>query len=326
MSLPPFVCPACRGPLVHEADYRCEPCARTYPVVAGVVDFRLQPDPYIGLDEDRAKARHLADAAQGKSFEQLVRYYYSITPDDPPDLAEVWTAHHLVEVEIGRRLLDASGLARGRGRLLDLGCSTGGLVIAATRGGWQAVGVDLALRWLIVGAHRMREAGLTPTLVCANAEHLPFEDGAFDAVTGNDLLEHTAGMAPVLREARRVTSTSAVCVFTANNRFAPLPEPQVRLWGVTQMPRRFQGAYVRWRRGDLHPYRLLVPSARELGRVLRAAGFSGARVEPAPLFAPHWTPGLGTQVLKAYNVIRRWPLVRQVCLAMGPRLLASNRP
>lgn len=323
--MPTFVCPACRGPLEHDDAYRCAPCHRVYPVVAGVVDFRLQPDPYISIDDDRAKARHLAEVAQGKTFEQLVRYYYAITPDDPADLADAWTAHHLAEVHIGRRMLEVTGLDRARGQLLDLGCSTGGLVIAATRMGWQAVGIDLALRWLIVGAHRMREAGLTPSLVCANAEHLPFADGAFDAVTGHDLLEHTRAFAPVLREARRTTSASATCVFTANNRWAPLPEPQVRLWGVTQMPRRWQAAYVRWRRGDLHPYRLLVPSARALGRALRDAGFTNAFVEPAPLVAPHWPPGLATRVLEAYNTGRRWPIVRHVCLLIGPRLLASNR-
>ena len=146
--LPPFVCPRCAGPLAASTDaYRCGPCDRLYPIVCGVPDFRLEPDPYIGLVEDRAKAAHLFEAGRTRTFEQLVRYYYSITPEDPPDLALQWTRHHLAEVEIAAALLRAAHLGAGGGRvLLDLGCSTGGMVVAASRQRWQAVGVDVALQ------------------------------------------------------------------------------------------------------------------------------------------------------------------------------------
>ncbi|HUR34372.1 MAG TPA: methyltransferase domain-containing protein, partial [Vicinamibacterales bacterium] len=274
------------------SDYICDACPRRFPLVCGVPDFRLVADPYIGFDDDRKKAAHLFEAGRGRTFEDLVRHYYSITPEDPPDLAAQWTRHHLAEVAIAGHLLRTAGLSGGRGRvLLDLGCSTGGLVIAAAQANWQAVGIDVALRWLVIGAKRLDEAGLPITLVCANAEHLPFPDRSVDAVTGNDLLEHTSHPAAVLQEASRVAREQGAAVFTANNRFAPLPEPQLRLWGVAQMPRRWQAAYVAWRRPDVHPYRLRLPSATELGKLMRGANFGEVSVEAAPLFAPHWPEG-----------------------------------
>lgn len=317
-----FVCPRCTGALAASAGaYRCGPCGRDYPVVCGIPDFRLVPDPYIGLDEDRAKATHLSEAARTRTFEQLVRYYYSITPEDPPDLAEQWTRHHLVEVAIGDALLTHASLDRGGARrLLDLGCSTGGLVVAASHRGWQATGVDVALRWLVVGQKRLEEAGVSASLVCANAQHLPLAAGSADAVTANDLLEHSGDPPGVLAEAQRVSTGGSLIVVTANNRFAPLPEPQLQLWGVTLLPRRWQPRYVAWRRTDLHPYRLAVPSARELRRWLLAAGFERVQVEAAPLVAPHWGQGGAARLLAAYNAVRRLPVIRALLLVAGPRL------
>ncbi len=317
-----FVCPRCRGPLATSIDaYRCGPCDRLYPIICGVPDFRLEPDPYIGLAEDRAKAVRLFEAGRTRSFEQLVRYYYSITPDDPPDLAEQWTRHHLAEEAIADALLTAACLGDGGGRVvLDLGCSTGGLVVAASRRRWQATGVDVALRWLVVGRKRLEEAGVTGVLVCANAQHLPLPAGCVDAVTANDLLEHSGNPAGVLTEAHRVSKAGATAVVTANNRYAPLPEPQLKVWGVTQMPRRWQARFVASRRPDLHRYRMIVPSARELARWLVDAGFEAVRVEPAPLVAPHWQHGGLARALAFYNAARRLPVIRPLLLLAGPRL------
>jgi uncharacterized protein YbaR (Trm112 family) len=93
-----LVCPQCRGSVRKDAEaYFCAACSRVYPEICGIPDFRLFPDPYIDISADREKARHLAAATTGMSFEQAVRYYYSITPDDPADLAEVWTARAVSE-------------------------------------------------------------------------------------------------------------------------------------------------------------------------------------------------------------------------------------
>lgn len=319
-----FVCPRCKGPIGACTDeYVCRACEQRYPIVCGVPDFRLTPDPFISVVDDRAKASHLFETGRERSFEQLVRYYYAITPDDPPDLAEHWTRHHLAEATIADQLLMATQMLDGQGRaLLDLGCSTGGMVVAAARWGWNAVGIDVALRWLVIGRVRLAEAGVSQPLVCANAEHLPFASETVDAVTANDLLEHSGHPQAVLDEARRVCAVGARVVFTGNNRYAPLPEPQLRIWGVTQLPRRWQAGYVARQRPDVHRYRVLVPSARELQRMLTRARFGSVEVEPAPLLAPHWSPGAGTRLLLVYNGVRRLPVIRSLLRLIGPRLLA----
>jgi hypothetical protein len=54
------VCPRCRGELATQADaFDCQRCGVHYPVVLGIADFRLEADPWIGLEDDREKARRL---------------------------------------------------------------------------------------------------------------------------------------------------------------------------------------------------------------------------------------------------------------------------
>jgi len=315
-----FVCPVCKGALSQSAEaYACAACNRTYPIILGIPDFRLETDPFITIDDDRRKAHHLFEQGRGKSFEELVRYYYGITPEDPPDLAERWTRHHLAEVEIAAHHLDDAGL-KGQGVLLDIGCSTGAMLIAATRAGWQATGIDVALRWMIVGRKRFEEAGLTADFVCANAMQLPFPAASADAITGTDLLEHVRDPQKALAEAYRAVRPGGRALFTANNRFAPLLEPQMRLWGVGYLPRSWQRRYVAWRRPDVHVYRLQLPGAGELRRWARAAGWQSAPVQPGLLVAPHVRGAAIQAVLRVYNVARRWPLLRTLLLAIGPKL------
>jgi SAM-dependent methyltransferase len=295
-----FVCPRCKGEL---DSYRCADCSLEFPVICGIPDFRLFADPYIGIDADRAKGVALEAATRGMSFAEAVRYYYSITPDDPADLAEVWTVRALAEVEIARSML-AFGDA---GPVLDVGCSTGAVLIAAGGG----VGVDIAFRWLVLGRLRLREAGVDGELVCANAEHLPFRSSTGFRVVSFDTLEHLRDSPLALAEMRRV---GASLLLTSNNRWAPLPEPHVHLWGVGWLPRRWQAGYVAWRRGDLHVYRICLRSAAEGERMGRLAGWAGARAEAAPLFAPQ-LGRLARTLLAVYRSVRRWPGMRWI----GPR-------
>lgn len=321
-----FVCPQCRGALAATADnYRCDSCARDYPVICGIPDFRLRPDPYIGLAEDREKGARLWAAAQDRSFEQLLRHYYDITKEDPTDLAAHWIPHSLAEPAIAALVLQSARLNEAGTDLLDIGCSTGGMLIAAARPGRTATGVDVAFRWLVVGKARLREAGVAATLVCANAESLPFPDGAFDVVTAQDSLEHFFDPLLALSEGRRVSRPGAVSLWTTNNRYCPLPEPHVHLAGVGYLPRAWQAPYVKMRRGDLHPYGIRMRGAAEWKRLFAQAGYPAARVDPAPLFAPHWQSGPMQAMLESYNRMSRWPLVRQALRLIGPRLWIETR-
>ncbi len=319
-----FVCPQCKRALASSTDsFRCVSCQRTYPVICEIPDFRLWPGPYIGIDEDRAKGIYLWDAARTRSFEELLRHYYDITAEDPDDLAIHWIAHALAEVEIAGFVLRESGLSEIPGRLLDIGCSTGGMLIAAKGG--QGVGVDVAFRWLVVGKARLRDAGISAMLVCANAEALPFPDRSFDLATAQDVIEHVRDSVAAASECRRVSRPGAPALWTTNNRLAPLPEPHVHLWGVGYLPRRWQAGYVAFRRRDLHRYTIRLHSANDLRALFRAAGYAAPIIAVAPLFAPHRKERSLRTLLEFYNGLRSTPFAGAVLRSIGPRLWAKVR-
>ncbi len=93
------------------------------------------------------------------------------------------------------------------GRYLDLGCSSGLYTrnIARRLGdGGDIVGIDISPSMLKEAARRARKSGARPSFARADAENLPFADGAFSgAVCGGSLNEFGAP-ARVLRETARV--------------------------------------------------------------------------------------------------------------------------
>lgn len=312
-----LVCPQCKCEIRHlPAAFHCPACLLDFPIVCGIPDFRLQPDPYIALKADRAKGLHLWEAGQSRTFKQMLDYYYSITPEDPADLAVHWTAHALAEVAIAQDYLAESKL-KGYS-LLDIGCSTGGMVAAARDRFKLTVGVDCAFRWLVIGQLRLRELGVSAQLICANAEALPFANNQFDAVTAVDVIEHVRDAEAMLRECRRILRPQGELIGYTNNRYAPLPDPQVGLWCVGWLPRLQQASYVAWRRNDLHRYQVNMFGWGQLKNYLRAAGYKNISVGPALLSAPH-KPKLA-KLLSTINVIQKWPLIRQLLTALGPRL------
>lgn len=319
-----FVCPQCKGSLEHgESAYRCPACALAFPILCGIPDFRLWPDPYIGIEGDRRKGQLLFEACRTRGFREMLDHYYAITAEDPPDLAARWKAHALKEVDIARDLLQTAGLLpppKKASKLLDLGCSTGGLMIAAA-GQWENVtGVDVAFRWLVIGSLRLREAGVDASLICANSEALPFGSESFDAAVAVDLMEHLRDPEQGAREAARVLRPGGAAVWASNNRWCPLAEPHVHLWGVGYLPRRWQAAYVRLRRKDLHPYGIRVPSWTEMRRTLRRAGHRNFRIEPAPLPVSRGRNALLRSALGFYNRFRTTPVIRELATWLGPRL------
>jgi ubiquinone/menaquinone biosynthesis C-methylase UbiE len=68
-------------------------------------------------------------------------------------------------------------------RLLDVGCGSGQLALLAARDGVSVTGVDIASNLVERARARAQAAGLNARFEEADAEDLPFEDGAFDFVT-----------------------------------------------------------------------------------------------------------------------------------------------
>ncbi|MEO8189941.1 MAG: methyltransferase domain-containing protein [Acidobacteriota bacterium] len=251
-----FVCPRCHGELGADADsFRCGACSLRFPVIAGIPDFRLAPDPYLSVEEDLARTRKILEMPDGLSFRDLLRRYWGLSDETPAALREKFVETALTGEERARRTLSALAAAdRARVRnVLEIGTGTGNLLATAAgflSGGVHVIGTDAAMRWLHVARRRLRDSGEPePALACCGGENLPFPDASFDAVVSIATLEFVSDAAAFLAECLRVLRPGGVVLVSAVNRFSVTREPHVALWGVGFLPRGWQAAYVRARRG-----------------------------------------------------------------------------
>ncbi len=314
-----LVCPACRGELAEQAStLECRQCSTKFPVVSGIADLRLFPDRFLSIEQDRAKGLAAVEQSKGRGFRAALDAYWSMTPELDPALAAHHIRRQLGEIEVGRAMLEELGDVGAP--LLDVGCGSGGFLGAAGERGASIVGVDAAFRWLLIGRERLREMGLDPPLVCANAETLPFADGDFPTISANDLFEHLVGLPEALSEIARTLAPGGRLHASTNNRYSLLPEPHVRLMGVGWLPRGWQAAYVRaLRRHDYSRVRLL--GAGELRRLFREAGLEIESLRAAPIHALH-LEGLSRRLADTSNALP-WPPVVAPRIALRARKPAA---
>lgn len=141
------------------------------------------------------------------------------------------------------------------GAVLDLGAGFGFLLEALRAAGLAARGLE---RSPFAAAHGRRRGAL----VVGDAERpLPFADGAFQAVTFCDVIEHVREPVATLGECRRVLAPGGwLLVITLN---------------AHSVARPLLGRSWAWHRDPTH---LHMFSRRSLSRALRAAGFAPPRL------------------------------------------------
>jgi SAM-dependent methyltransferase/uncharacterized protein YbaR (Trm112 family) len=326
-----LVCPRCRGDLAEVGSSPpalvCPTCG-SYPVIHGIPDLRVFPDPYIDLELDRAKAVALAERFTDFDFPRFVGHYYRNTAAVPPADAARFT----------RSLMGASAraevaLAGWEGRagddrhrpldLLEIGCGTGPVLVAARAAGDRyrvVAGIDIALRWLVVAQRRLADEKVSIPLICACGEALPFADAGFDRVVADSMLEHASDQSRVLSEAYRVLRPGGRLFLATPNRRSVGPDPHTGLWGGSWLPASWSAAYVR-RKGGIPPKRRLLSESELRGLVARA-GFREASV-----FTPtvpggqraHLSAGLRL-LAAAYSAMRTVPGMDALLRWAGPML------
>lgn len=107
-----------------------------------------------------------------------------------------------------QRLLELAHVEAGES-VLDIGCGTGTLAIAAKRvvGDSGVVhGVDASPEMIARARRKARRSGMDVVFEMAKAQSLPFPDARFDLVLSTVMLHHLprAGRSQAVRDARRV--------------------------------------------------------------------------------------------------------------------------
>jgi ubiquinone/menaquinone biosynthesis C-methylase UbiE len=275
--------------------------------------------------DDRDKAQRLVERTHGASLEAMVRAYWAMTPGTPESLASRFVEHVMGAERRSREwLASIDSSPRDGGAWLDVGTGTGDLAVVVAEQGTRAVGIDIAMRWLVVAKRRAELAGVAVDFVCCNAEHLPFADRTFARVVSVGTIEHCIDARRALAESRRVLVPGGDARLRTVNRYTILPEPHVGVWGVGYVPRSIADRYVHWRSGQRYVHHRPL-SSRELKSGFRSAGFRDVHVDAAPMLPSeqarlgnlHWASA-------GYNRARSTVIARSALRVIAPLLEASG--
>jgi len=192
------------------------------------------------VPDSELKARHRAMWASG----------------DYPSMVETFL------LPLGPRLVEACGVNAGMS-VLDVAAGTGNASIPAAERGARVTASDLTPELLDAGRRQAESQELELDWVTADAEDLPFEDGAFDVVMssiGAMFAPHHQTVADELVRVCRPGGTIGMlnwtpegmigALFRTMGPFAPPPPPGAQpppLWGGEDHVRELFGDRVDWR-------------------------------------------------------------------------------
>jgi SAM-dependent methyltransferase len=173
--------------MIEGGKTRSPATGETYEVKHGYLDL-LQS--HIGADNIANLTNFLPGAGRGYEPLWRVRSLRLLTGESFPNQRELGIIRDLV-----RQVPD--------GRYLDLGCSAG-LYSRGLASGSEVVGIDISPSMLREAGRRARRTGARPSFIRANAQNLPFFDGAFSGAVCGGSLNEFGNPARVLRETHRV--------------------------------------------------------------------------------------------------------------------------
>ena len=249
----------------------------------------------------------------------MLDYYYAITDDVPAELAVRYKAYHQNGPMQAKHGLNNLNLGP-QDTLLDVGCGTGGALVAAAHSGATLFGMDIALRWLVICQQRLQEQGVNATLVCADIESPPFPAQSFSKVVATDLLENVYSVENSLASLAGLLNANGRLWLTGSNKYCLGPHPTTRLWAIGYFPKKLRTRIVTWCRGvdSLRFIHLLSP--HYIMRCARQAGLQALTLSPKMIATDQVDqyPLADRVLIKIYAHVARLPLICQLLLWIGP--------
>ena len=175
--------------MIQGGTARSQATGETYEVKHGYLDLLKS---HVGADSIANLTNFLPGAGRGYEPLWRVRSLRLLTGEPFPNERELGIIKDLI-----RPVPD--------GRYLDLGCSAGLYTRSLARDlDADVVGIDIAPSMLREADRRARLTGTKPSFVRANAQNLPFFDGAFSGAVCGGSLNEFGNPARVLRETHRI--------------------------------------------------------------------------------------------------------------------------
>ncbi|MEZ5333258.1 MAG: methyltransferase domain-containing protein [Thermoanaerobaculia bacterium] len=236
-----LVCPRDHGPLERSGQRLSCDSGHSYPIFDEV--------PVLLLDEVEPThgyiGRTLAQVAGSDSggASELPRRSGAEADDgvDPFVQAEIpYTSGMLyrsVQHRLTRYPIPPFRMAPGHGEcLLDIGCNWGRWSVAAALRGYRPIGLDPSLDAVLAARRVARQLRVDAEFLVGDARHLPFADGAFDAVFAYGVFQHFSrdNALRSLEEAARVLATGGTSMIQMPNRYGVRQYQQHRRRGFTE--------------------------------------------------------------------------------------------
>lgn len=135
-------------------------------------------------------------------------------------------------------------------KILDLGCGAGGVCVSFANRNNQVVGLDLDEKLINLTKINVKdsEENFPPnggvSEIRASGINLPFEDGTFDLVVCNDVIEHLDKQKELISEIYRVLKEGGYLYLTTPNK-RYLVESHTGIFGITLMPKPLADVFIR---------------------------------------------------------------------------------
>lgn len=220
-----------------------------------------------------------------------------------------------------RKIERLLGLERYDGpfRLLEVGTGSGGIAH------YFATHPELDCKVTAVDVVDTRQVTEGYAYRQVEGVELPYEDGAFDVVLSNHVIEHVgddAAQAYHLRELRRVLAPDGVGYLAVPNRWM-LVEPHYSLPLLSWWPEPWRSSWLRlWGRGQVYDCRPL--SRRALESRLAAAGFGFRQIHVEALHATCEIEQTRAILWRLLNMVPDW--VHSLSRGLYPTLIYKLRP